>query len=144
MMSSVVTPATESLAQQTVTKRQLAKWMLLTPIALSGVIALIVTLSITAWFTERRFAGMPHHHGSLPAQVRDIIIPLSTIIGEWFTVWLWWSFFRKTDSFSSLFQTRTKTPWMEFGIGVLACGLLVFLLDSCGCQFRIGPHSSSS
>lgn len=70
---------------------------------------------------------MPHHHGSLPAQVRDIIIPLSTIIGEWFTVWLWWSFFRKTDSFSSLFQTRTKTPWTEFGVGVLACGLLVFL-----------------
>jgi membrane protease YdiL (CAAX protease family) len=119
-------PGSEPVRKKTVSKGRLVTWLILTPITLFGIIGLAVTLFITAWYTERGFAGMPHP-GSLPAPVRDMAIPTGTIIGEWLTVWLWWSFFKREESFPSLFQTRTKTPWMEMGIGVIAGGVLVFL-----------------
>jgi membrane protease YdiL (CAAX protease family) len=111
---------------ESISKWKALKWVILTTITLSGIIALIVTLFITAWYTEMRFAGTPFH-GSPPAHVRNIAMVLGTVVGEWFTVWLWWFFFRKTASFSSLFQTRTNSPWTEFGIGVLVAGVLIFL-----------------
>jgi len=126
VMSASTVPL-ESLAKQSISKACLVKWLLLTPAALSGVIAVIVTLCITGWYTGMRLEGMPQHHGSIPAHVRNIILPTGTIVGEWFTVWLWCRIFRKTDTFASLFQTRTKRLWMELGIGFAAAAVLVCL-----------------
>jgi len=110
----------------TMIKRSLLKWLILTPVALSGIIAIVITLGITAWFAQRGITGGPHR-GTLPKQVLDWIVPLGMIVGEWVTLWLWWHLSRNIGSFSSVFRTQTKIPWAEFGIGLAAGAVMVLL-----------------
>jgi membrane protease YdiL (CAAX protease family) len=114
-----------------ITKWYAAKWVALTGITPMILIGLVVTLYIHSWYGAQRAAGIPHH-GSLPGPVRDMGILWGVLIGEWSTVLLWWFFFRKSNSFSTLFQTRTNTPLRELAVGLIVAALAVSLIAVMG------------
>lgn len=100
--------------------------MILTSVLVFGLVVVIVTLCITAWYFKMRLAGTPYH-GSPPARVRQAAMVSGVVIGEWLTVWICWLCFRRAASFGSLFQTRTNSLWRDLGIGTVIAGFFIFL-----------------
>lgn len=98
-------------------RRSTIKWTvatILTPLAGS---MLCANLYVVFWYAAKAAAGAPHN-GSPPLEVIQRGVMLTSGVGLWLTVGLWWWLNRRQDSFATLFGTRTRTWMKEIGLGL--------------------------
>ena len=94
------------------------KWTIATIITPLAASLLCANLYVALWYARLAATGTPHN-GAPPLEVVQRAVMVTSSVGLWLTVGLWWWLNRRRDSFATLFNTRANTWLKDAGLGLV-------------------------